>query len=161
VTRAVPWGLRRADYRFLEEVGSTADAAKRVKPSDKRGSEASARTDLELLRREAQARGVELLFQPQGMERRRMNTSWYCKRCVGALNRTGVRNAAHCSCRARACVRQFTISRITRAVCTTVHHTAHQTLPGGGRPLQTLKPSRRLLLPCGERATRALQRRRV
>lgn len=110
MTRAVPWMVRRADYRFLEEVGSTADATKRVKPSDKRGSEASARTDLELLRREAHARGVELLFQPQGMERRRMNTSWYCKRCVRACHPSTSSGLSCCSLLAAAHVRASTSS---------------------------------------------------
>jgi hypothetical protein len=141
-------GACTTDYRFLEEVGSTAEATKRVKPCDTRASEASARTDLELLRREAAARGVELLFQPQGMERRRMNTSWYCKRCAphgapmgrptfrvcgrGTKVATEVATSTLVRCRSSPTHAYATVSALPAAVCGRIGATLNR--PSGSSP---------------------------
>eukprot|EP00976_Prorocentrum_cordatum_P081237 1184315-Prorocentrum_minimum.AAC.2 len=71
------------DYRFLEEVISTSDSTKRLKPaSDVSSGKGS---NLHMLKSQAQHRNVELMVQPQGMERRRKNTTYYCKKCVSPL----------------------------------------------------------------------------
>eukprot|EP00238_Polyblepharides_amylifera_P007509 CAMPEP_0196591730 /NCGR_PEP_ID=MMETSP1081-20130531/70715_1 /TAXON_ID=36882 /ORGANISM="Pyramimonas amylifera, Strain CCMP720" /LENGTH=246 /DNA_ID=CAMNT_0041915189 /DNA_START=137 /DNA_END=877 /DNA_ORIENTATION=- len=66
-----------SDYRFLEDVNETKQAAKRSKPSQAISDSASKRTNWQRLKTEALGRGVEWLMQAEGMEKRRMNTSFF------------------------------------------------------------------------------------
>jgi len=67
----------RSDYHLLEEAGRTVDTSRRRQPARTPPALPPA---LAALRHAASARGVELLFQPPGMEKREANRTHHDRR---------------------------------------------------------------------------------